>query len=207
MTRTTVLCALVCALIAVISAGCHRWPYRTASRYETAYGYDEESGDEDADEDTDEGPPITDADRARGERVVVLESLAGQRVEVVGAIDVHEPSGYESRGVADLRAKAAQLGAEGLVNVESHPPAPGEDVTHFSGLAVRFRDLLRGRPYEIIGEVDVDASMLHEDEAYAELRRRARAMHADLLLGVRFDHGDGTGPLHMRAQAIRVLDE
>ncbi len=201
MTRTTLSCVLACVL-SVALGGCYRWSGRYGRNTATQYAQQN-----DADADTEEGAPITDADRQLGERVVLLQSLAGQHVEVVGAVDVHEPPGYESQGLADLKARAAQLGAQGLTSVETHPPAPGENVTHFSGLAIRFNDLLRGRPYTVIGEVDVDASMLHEDEAYAELRRRARELHADLLLGVRFDHGDGTGPVHLKAQAIRILQQ
>ena len=193
MKRTILIALLLCS-----AAGCtDYWRYNQRADNET-------SGDEDEDHDTDEGAPITDADRARGEQVVVLESLGNRRAEVVGLIDVHEETGNESRGLTDLRARAAQVGAEALTSVEVHPPASGENITHFSGMAIRFNDLLRGRPYDVIAEIDVDASMLHEDDAYAELRRRAREMHADLLLDVRFDHGDGTGPLHLRAQAIHI---
>jgi len=70
-------------------------------------------------------------------------------------------------------------------------------------MAIRFNDLLHGRSYESLGRIDIDASMMHEDDAYAELQRRAREMHADLLLNVSFDHGDGTRPLHVCATAIR----
>src|SRR5690348_12364250 len=103
--RTTVLIAIM-----LCTVGCtDYWRYSERAENQT-------SGDEDSDHDTDEGAPITDADRARGEQVVVLESLGSRRAEVVGLIDVHEETGNESRGLTDLRARAAQIGAEALTS-------------------------------------------------------------------------------------------
>ncbi len=146
---------------------------------------------------------ITDADRARGAQVIVVESLGTQRAEVVGPVEIEEPPGLGRRGLADLRARAAQLGAEGLTSIEVH--AAEEGATRFSGLAVRFRDVLRGRPYEVLGELEFDASSLREDEIYTELRRRAHRMHADLLLDVRVEL-DASGALQVHAEAVRLLE-
>ncbi len=64
------------------------------------------------------------------------------------------------------------------------------EATHLSGSAVRCKDLLRGRRYEVLGKIEVTAAMDHEDEALAELKARARARGANLIIDVGFEHGD-----------------
>jgi uncharacterized protein YbjQ (UPF0145 family) len=203
LTRLSILFT-VCALV-----GCEDYAQSSTTHYASneparASGGEQEASDADGDGDDDDEAPPTPEQVAAGAHVRVLETVdPSQRTEVVGLVDVHEPTGRESQGIADLKARAAMRGAEALIHVEVHPPAPGENITHFAGMAIRFNDLLRGRSYESLGRIDIDASMMHEDDAYAELQRRAREIHADLLLNVSFDHGDGTRPLHVCATAIR----
>lgn len=69
-------------------------------------------------------------------RVVVVESAHLDRPgEVVAVLDVENASGSRDSGIALLRERAAELGADAVVSVEFHP-------TRVSGLAVRFeRDI------------------------------------------------------------------
>lgn len=76
---------------------------------------------------------------------------------------------------------------------------------HLSGTVVRFRDLVAGRHYEVIRRLTVHPPMQHEDEGLDELRREARALHADLLLDVEFHHGHGPDGLEVDGTAIRFV--
>jgi hypothetical protein len=50
----------------------------------------------------------------------------------------------------------------------------------------------------------VASAFPHEDEVFAMLRRRATALHADLITDVRFEHGEGEGkPTRLAGKAIR----
>jgi uncharacterized protein YbjQ (UPF0145 family) len=163
------------------------------------HGEHAEHGDGDHDDDHDEAP-ITPEARAAAARVRVLQTSDGRATEVIGLVDVHEHMGHEDEALADLRARAAMLGADAVVDAEFHH---GEGtVTHLSGMAVRFRDLLHGRSYDVIGQLDVDGSMFHEEAAYDELKRRASNLHADLIIGITFAHGE-SGPTHLTGTAIR----
>lgn len=77
---------------------------------------------------------------------------------------------------------------------------------HLSGTAVRFRDLIGGRPYEVLGHVEVTEGMTHEEQALAQLRARGRALHADLIIGIAFHHdGDEAGGVGVEGTAIRFV--
>jgi uncharacterized protein YbjQ (UPF0145 family) len=142
----------------------------------------------------DEDEPLESLDpavRAASSRVLVLESqTVNQPTEVVGLIDVHEESGHHSEALERLRIKGAALGADAVLGVEFHHGDDGEPA-HLSGTAVRFRDLLRGRRYDVLGELEVTGQMGDEAGALRELKRRARAVSADLILGVMYHHGEG----------------
>jgi uncharacterized protein YbjQ (UPF0145 family) len=58
-------------------------------------------------------------------------------------------------------------------------------------MAVRCHDLLQGRSYRVLGRIEVKGKMGKEDDAERELLDRARAMNADLVLNMGFEHGDG----------------
>ena len=48
--------------------------------------------------------------------------------------------------------------------------------------------------------------MRREEDALSELKARARALHADLILGVKFEHGEGEGqPTRVTGTAIRFV--
>ena len=44
-----------------------------------------------------------------------------------------------------------------------------------------------------------------EDEALVRLKAKARAIHADLIIAISFEHGEGEGqPSHISGTAIRT---
>lgn len=111
--------------------------------------------------------------------------------EVMGLVDIHEPVQSEQQALEVLKHKAAKLGADAVVGVEFHHGEPGEEPTHLSGMAVRCHDLLQGRSYRVLGRIEVKGKMGKEDDAEQELLDRARAMKADLVINMGFEHGEG----------------
>jgi hypothetical protein len=143
---------------------------------------------------------------AKAQTIRVLPNTdVGCVTEALGLVDVHEGASTSEQALEELRIEAAKLGADAVVGVEFEH-ADGKAATHLSGMAVRCRDLLRGRPYDVIGVVEVPGDMGNEEQAFRALKERARVVHADLLLGVTFVHGEGTGPTHLRATAIRFRE-
>jgi hypothetical protein len=60
------------------------------------------------------------------------------------------------------------------------------------------------RPYDVLGQVEVDAKMGQEQEGLTELRAKAGAMDADALIDVQYQHGDGArATTHLEGIAIK----
>lgn len=140
-------------------------------------------------------------------RMLVLQAQdAGRPTEVIGVLDVHEPSGEHDAALQTLRERAALIGADAVIGIEFHHEE--EDAkgiaTHLSGLAVRFRPVFQDRPYDVLGQVQVEAPMEHEDEGLRSLRERGNDLNADAMLDVQFHHGEGNGgATKLTAIAIR----
>lgn len=143
---------------------------------------------------------------AAARRIRVLPHHLDCPSEVVGFVDVHERVASVEAALDVLRVEAAELGAEAVTGVEFEH-GDGKEVTHLSGLAVRCRDLVKGRAYDVIAEIDLPGTMGDEEEAFRLLKERGRALRADLLVKVRFEHGEpGRGPTRIRATAVRFRD-
>ncbi len=139
---------------------------------------------------------------ARSVRVIARDDL-GCRTEVLGLVDVHEDVASSEQALGELKLRAAELGAEAVVGVDFEH-GDGHEATHLSGMAVRCRDLVRGRAYDVLGSIEVPGAMGNEDETFRRLKQRALDLRADLLIDVAFDHGEaGRGPTKLRATAIR----
>jgi uncharacterized protein YbjQ (UPF0145 family) len=142
---------------------------------------------------------------AAAEKVKVIQNDHVEcPTELVGLVDVHEPVDTEDKALTILRRKAAKMGADAVMGVEFHHGEPGEEPTHLSGMAVRCKDLLKGRKYDVIGKIEVQGKMGKEDEADKELLERAGKMHADLVIDIGFEHGEGgSQPTKVWGTAIR----
>lgn len=71
--------------------------------------------------------------------LVVLAPHLDRPNEVVGVVDVQNDGGTHDSGVALLRQRAAELGADAVVSVEFHAGDGAGHAPHASGLAVRFQ--------------------------------------------------------------------
>jgi uncharacterized protein YbjQ (UPF0145 family) len=124
--------------------------------------------------------------------------------EVLGLVDIHQPVKTEDEALAVLKRKAAKLRADAVIGVEFHHGEPGEEPTHLSGMAVRCNDLLKGRSYDVLERIEIKGKMGKEDDAERELVNRANALHADLIIGIGFEHGEGgSQPTRVWGTAIR----
>ena len=138
-------------------------------------------------------------------RVRLLESNdAGQPTEVLGIVDAHQRNGREREALDEIRRAAAALGADAVLGVEYHHGESKDEPTHLSGLAVRFRNLLRDEPYDVLEKIEIRTDMDHEEQANDALKRRAAALHADLVIGIHYEHGEGgSQPVLLSGTAIR----
>jgi uncharacterized protein YbjQ (UPF0145 family) len=143
-------------------------------------------------DDEDEKIPDDPATIARAANVQVLEnSTLGCPAEALGPVDVHKKMETTPQALEGLKRRAAALGADAIINVEFEHGEGGKEPTHLSGLAVRCNDLLKGRKYDVIGEVEVKGAMGKEERAFQDLMAKARTLHADMLINIKYDHGEG----------------
>jgi uncharacterized protein YbjQ (UPF0145 family) len=126
--------------------------------------------------------------------------------QVLGIVDVHEPVENDEAALDILRRRAAALGAEAITGVEFRH-GDGHERTHMSGTAVRCKDLLNGRSYDVLDHIVIKAKMGGEDEAFDELKRRARGLGANLILETKFQHGESASEgVVVSGTAIRAHD-
>ncbi|MBN4050133.1 hypothetical protein JYT28_00095 [Desulfobulbus sp. AH-315-M07] len=126
--------------------------------------------------------------------------------EILGVVDAHAKSAHDPAALAALRKRAKALGAEAITDVEYHHGDHEGGGVHLSGMAVRCKDLIRGRSYDLVAVVHAEAPMGHEDEAFRKLKRDAVALGADLIVDITFEHGDGTDhTVALRGKAIRFV--
>ncbi len=124
--------------------------------------------------------------------------------EVLGLVDIHQPVKTENEALNVLKRKAAKLRADAVIGVEFHHGEPGEEPTHLSGMAVRCNDLIRGRAYDVLQKIEIEGKMGKEDDAEKEMMDRATAMHADLIINIGFEHGEGgSQPTRVWGTAIK----
>jgi uncharacterized protein YbjQ (UPF0145 family) len=133
-------------------------------------------------------PPRASPEEAARVQVLYLGDAPQGPSEVIGVVDVHRPGRNEQEGLEIMRERAAAMHADAVVGVEFH--RDDKDFTDLSGLAVRYNDLLRGRAYDVIGEIRVHEGEGKDGDAMGELRRRAADMNADLIIDVTWHDND-----------------
>jgi uncharacterized protein YbjQ (UPF0145 family) len=151
-----------------------------------------ESAESAGHDDEDEKIPDDPATIAKAANVKVLETdNLGCPVEALGPVDVHRKMETTSQALEGLKRRAAALGADAVLHVEFEHGEGGKEPTHLSGMAVRCNDLIKGRKYDVIGEIEVKGAMSKEERAFDDLMTKARTLHADLLINIKYDHGEG----------------
>ncbi len=64
--------------------------------------------------------------------------LANRPYRVIGPVQVDAAMGHEAEGLHDLRAKAADMNADVLVDVQFHHGEGGNETTRLTGLALKY---------------------------------------------------------------------
>jgi uncharacterized protein YbjQ (UPF0145 family) len=119
---------------------------------------------------------------------------------VVEIADLHTRATSEDKGFDELRARAAALGAEAVMDAEFEH-GEGNEPSHLSGTIVR--GCQRIRPYDVIGSIDIESEGESSDKGMTELQRRRAAMGGDLVIGIQFEHGEHGEKGHLRGKVIR----
>jgi uncharacterized protein YbjQ (UPF0145 family) len=122
---------------------------------------------------------------AQESRVRFLEGPIAVPTQVLGLVEV-EGCGTPPNKVFDLlEAKAAALGADAIVGLDyKRDPV---SCARWSATAIRFKDLVQGREYETLGNIEVAYIKGEEAAALKKLKAKAKAMHADLLLDLKYE--------------------
>jgi uncharacterized protein YbjQ (UPF0145 family) len=139
-------------------------------------------------------------------RVQVIESEStGREMEAMGVVDAHERPGHHEEALQELREAAAAIGGEAVVGVEFHHGEGHGEVSHLSGMAVRYRNLRRDEPFDVVANLDVALDMDDQDRALQALRHQAAQYNPDLIIDIHYEHGEGAAgeKIHVRGKAIR----
>ena len=179
-------CMGLCLALSSIAVACAPPSHGTPRSSHDADGEHDGDGDHDGSLPT---LPTDAATMAAAQRISVTPSSLSCPTEIIAIVDVHANGGSEERALGALRVRAAQLGADALTNVEFRH-GDHQEKLHLSATAVRCRDILRGRRYTVLADLDIVRPMGHEEDAFSELRARARAAGANVILDVHFEHGD-----------------
>jgi uncharacterized protein YbjQ (UPF0145 family) len=233
--RNRILCAVLVSLMTVTGAGCHHMraaQYAQGTSHAPVADHDDDHDHDHAPEGpvTPELQAAADrvlvlqggAERAcevlglidehghMGQEDVALARLRRDAARMGGDaiihVEFHHAGDHHDEGDADHDADhgtvaAADHDVDGAVDEDAGDPL----ALHLSGTVVRFRDLVAGRHYEVIRRLIAHPAMEHEEEGLDDLRRQARALHADLLLDVEFHHGRGPNGLEVDGTAIRFV--
>jgi uncharacterized protein YbjQ (UPF0145 family) len=119
---------------------------------------------------------------------------------VVEVVDLHTRATSEDKGFDELRARAAAVGADAVMDAEFEH-GEGNEPSHLSGTIVRGCEAIR--PYTSIGAIDVESDPNDADKGMGELRRRRAAMGGDSVINITFEHGENGAKGHLRGNVIR----
>jgi uncharacterized protein YbjQ (UPF0145 family) len=150
----------------------------------------------------DEGPSAPHVLSASAAAVKVITSEdPGFPTEVVAVLDFHTEETSQDKGFDELREKAAELGATEVIGAQFEHGAEGEK-SHLSGMAVKPR-VDDHRPFVVIGQIDIATPEDADDKGFERMRAQARALGADKVVDVRFEHGEEGGMSHLTGQAVK----
>ncbi len=121
--------------------------------------------------------------------------------EVVGVLDFHTEETSEDKGFDQLKIKANEMGAEAVISAEFEHGEEGEK-SHLSGVAIR-RKIWDERKYVELGKIDIATPEDADDKGFEAMRQKARAMGADKIVDVRFEHGKEGGTSHLTGTAVK----
>lgn len=143
-------------------------------------------------------PPATEAPSTV---LVTPDKSLGRPVWVLAVLDFHTQAKSRDKGFDDLRRKAAELGADAVTDAEFEH-GEGSEPSHLSGMAVKYAQDDK-RPYEVLGELDIATREDDDDKGFEQLLAKARALDADEVRFISFEHGAEGGMSHVKGTAIK----
>ena len=132
---------------------------------------------------------------------VLTEAEAPKPCEVVGVLDFHTDEDSEDKGFDELRARAAELGADAVIAADFEHGAEGEK-SHLSGVAVKYKPV-DGRPFKVLARIDIPTPEDADDKGFETMRSKAASLGADEVIAVKFHHGAEGEMSHLTGLAIR----
>lgn len=146
-------------------------------------------------------PPLETPALADASGVFVTTAKALDRYcDVLAVFDFHTSADSEDKGFAELRRRAAALGADAVIGAEFEH-GEGSEPSHLSGMAVRYSP--PPPSYDVIGPIEVDTPGDSSDKGFSELLRRAKSLGADRVVDVSFEHGEGSVQSKLSGTAVR----
>lgn len=121
--------------------------------------------------------------------------------DILLILDFHADAESEEKGFEALRARAAAVGADAVIDAE-YEHGEGGEASHLSGMAVRWTPE-DARAYDVIEHIVIETPANAPDKGFAELRARARALGADKIVEVHFEHGEDGGASRLTGIAVR----
>lgn len=136
--------------------------------------------------------------------ILVTTETLDRSTTLVGLLDFHAPADTEDKGFAALRDKAAELGADAVMNAEFEH---GEDggPSHLSGMAVKYTPPDE-RPFDVLGEIVIETPASAEDKGLARMLAKAARMGADEVREIRYEHGEDGEPSRLTGTAVLHRD-
>ena len=119
---------------------------------------------------------------------------------VVEIVDIHTQATSQDKGFDELRARAAELGGEAVMDAEFEH-GEGNEPSHLSGTIVRGCETIP--PYEVIGKLDIASDPDDADKGMRELEARKRALGGDQVVNIQFEHGENGEKGHLRGNVIK----
>ncbi len=84
-------------------------------------------------------PPVLPMTPRARSVMVLVDKRVPRPTEVLAVFDFHSRADSEDKGFDELRARAAQIGADAVIGAEFEH-GDGNEPSHLSGMAVRFLD-------------------------------------------------------------------
>jgi uncharacterized protein YbjQ (UPF0145 family) len=136
-----------------------------------------------------------------GSVLVTPDTNLGKPVWVVAVLDFHTDAKAKEKGFDELRRKAAELGADAVTSAQFEH-GDGDEPSHLSGMAVKYATN-DARAYDVLGEIDIATKEDDDDKGFDQLLAKARALGADEVRAISFDHGAEGGTSHLKGTAVR----
>ncbi|MFO0590219.1 MAG: hypothetical protein U0441_21935 [Polyangiaceae bacterium] len=136
--------------------------------------------------------------------LVTADRHLGRPLTAITVLDLHIDARDEAEAFAELRRRAADLGADAVTSAVFEPP-DGDEPAHVSGIAVRFAPD-DTRRFDSLGEIDIVTSEDADDKGFERLLEKAREMGADEVRFLRFEHSADGGKSHLKGTAVRYHD-